>query len=284
MEKIVAIYHGDCNDGTTAGAVVLKKFPNAQVFPLSYSSTKEDIDLILNTLDSETEIYTVDCGIGLQEILSKGYKVTTIDHHIGTKEEFENLAKTNPNFTFIFDNNKSGASLSWAYFFPDEPVPELIKYVEDIDLWKLKYGDDSKDINNYISIFRNDPVVVLGYLNGNLDEIKKFGNIISKYNNDEIKNLLELEPIKIKIGEYEVSAYNIENYRSEIGNILSKSLSKTAVMFTIDGDKVKFSFRSQEDNIPSALDLASKLGGGGHKKSAGGATSIKNFLEMIVRS
>jgi hypothetical protein len=34
MEHVVCIYHKNCIDGTTAAAVVLKRFPSADVVPL----------------------------------------------------------------------------------------------------------------------------------------------------------------------------------------------------------------------------------------------------------
>ena len=40
-----------------------------------------------------------------------------------------------------FDTGHSGAYLAWRRFHPDEPVPELILYVEDRDLWKWEMPD-----------------------------------------------------------------------------------------------------------------------------------------------
>jgi hypothetical protein len=36
--------------------------------------------------------------------------------------------------------NKSGARLAWE-FFPDKPVPGLIRYVEDRDIWKWEFPE-----------------------------------------------------------------------------------------------------------------------------------------------
>ena len=283
MKKVVAIYHKDCNDGTTAGAVVLRKFPEAQLFPVSNSYTKEDIDPIIKILDEDTEIYTVDCTIGVKQILASGFKVTTVDHHISSKEEFEKIAKENPNFTYVFDNSKSGGSLSWVYFFPEEETPEFIKLVEDFDLWNWKYGEDTKNIGNYMSEFRDKPEEVVKFIDSDLTQIKNEGKVISKYTEREIEEELTTKPLRIKIGNNEVLAYNIVSYRSQIGDLLSKRELQTVVLFNIDGDKVKLSFRSQEDSNPSALNLASILGGGGHKQSSGAAVSLSKFLEMIVK-
>ncbi|MFZ2522418.1 MAG: phosphoesterase [Minisyncoccia bacterium] len=284
MKKVIAIYHKDCNDGTTAGAVVLRKFPEAKVFPLSHSHTREELENILSLIDEGTDVYTVDNVLGVKEILSLGFKVTSIDHHIGAKEEYEKLAIENKNFTFIFDNDKSGASLSWSYFFPDDEVPELIKLVEDADLFKLKYRDDTKDMGNYLSIFQNDSKAVAGLINSDLDEKKDKGRMISIYEDKRLTKELEKLPITIKIGDFEVPVYNIDSgLRSVGGNILSSQQNKTVGIFGISGNTVKISFRGRDGHEPNALTLAQILGGNGHKKAAAAFISLSKFLEMIVK-
>lgn len=282
MKKIVAIYHKDCSDGTAAGAVVLKKFENAILFPLQHSYTKEDLQPILDTLDADTDIYTVDCCLGVKEILDLGFKVTSLDHHISAKEEFEKLAKENSNFTFIFDNNKSGASLSWSYFFPDEETPEIIKFVEDFDLWHWKYGDETKYVAYYTYMLRDDPESMLKLFNSDLIDIKNKGKIILKYAEKQIEESSQREPVILKIGEYKVKAYNIIEHASEIGSLLSEQFGETVILFNIEGDRVKCSFRSNDKCSPSALDLATKLGGGGHRNASGAKTTLKEFLKLLA--
>lgn len=283
MKKVVAIYHKDCSDGTAAAAVVLKKFPEAHVFPLHHTFTKEETDPIFALIDNETEVYTVDCVIGAKEILAMGYKVTSIDHHGGVKEEFQKLAEENSNLTFIFDNDKSGSSLSWSYFFPEQKLPELIKYVEDIDLWRWKYGEETKNAINYVSMFNNMPEKFLEFMDSDLAEVKKLGKVITSYKDEKEKQYSEILPIKMKIGEHEVFAINLVNSKSEMGNYFSQKYGKTVMLYNIDGDSVKISFRSFEDYNPSALELAEPIGGGGHNRAAGAKIKLSKFLDMIVR-
>lgn len=281
MKKVVAIYHKDCSDGTAAAAVILKKFPESNVFPLYHSYTKEDLEPILALLDNETGIYTVDCVMGVKEILDLGFKVTSIDHHGGLKVEFENLAKSNSNYTFIFDNNKSGSSLAWSYFFPNTPMPELIKYVEDMDLWKMKYGEETENIMNYVSIFNNDPKKFLEFMDSDLSKLKEMGSIIGIYKDQKIEEFSQIKPIKIKISNHEVLAFNIVNSKSEMGHIFSQLHQQTVLLYSIDGENVKLSFRSFDDYNPSALELARELGGGGHNRAAGGKIPLRKFLGLI---
>jgi hypothetical protein len=44
----------------------------------------------------------------------------------------------------------SGCVLAWLYFNPNEPIPEILHYVQDRDLWKFDL-EHSKEINAYIA-------------------------------------------------------------------------------------------------------------------------------------
>src|SRR3989344_5286120 len=128
MQKVIGVYHGDCPDGTTAAAVLLTKFPSAEIFPLRHHHEEADIAPILEKMDKDTTVYTVDNAIDVERFLPIAKEVITIDHHIGAHEEMGTLAQKYKNFTYVFDNEKSGASLTWSYFFPDEPMPDVVKY------------------------------------------------------------------------------------------------------------------------------------------------------------
>lgn len=281
--KTIAIYHKDCTDGTTAAAVVLRKFPDALTFPLGHGYEKDDIEAIVKETVKGDRVFTVDCVIGVKELLAAGHSVTSIDHHIGVKEASMELAENNPNYTFVFDGKKSGASLSWSYFFPDEAVPELVKLVEDVDLWNWKYGNDSKYVSNFLFMLMNQPAEVLALMEKPLDSIKRDGSVIARYSDIMIgHDLKETEPIKVKVGSHIVPFYNITNNKSEAGNALAKERNQTIGLFTIDSSIVKVSFRSLDSHTPSALDIASALGGGGHKNSSGAGIPLKDFLASIV--
>lgn len=282
MPKTIAIYHKDCNDGTTAAAVVLRRYPDALVYPLSHGYRPEEIEEIVSKAAPGDRILTVDCVMGAKEFLAKGFTVTSIDHHIGAKEEYSALAKEDPDFTFIFDNDKSGASLAWTTLFPDEPVPELVRLVEDSDLWRWKYGEDTKALNNIVFMLANKPEEVVKLLDAPLEGFKRDGAVITRYANimieDSVKNS---DPVTLKVGEHDVPLYNITVYKSEAGNLLATARGQTVGLFTIDGGEVKISFRSLDGHSPSALDIAKALGGGGHVKASGAGMKLEDFLKSI---
>ena len=285
-KKVIGIYHKNCSDGTTAAAVLLKKFSDAKLFPLGLSFTEEDLSFIYKETVARADIYLLDIALvaeKLVEILDENNNIVILDHHIGAKEKMQQLADRHKNITYIFDNNKSGASLAWNYFFPDKELPEIIKYIEDSDLWKFKYGNDTKYTANYLSMYTNSPETLLRFFDENIKEIKENGKIITEYTDIQIDRLLrDTGSITLRIGEFIAPAYNIISYESPIGNKISEARGVAAVMFFIKGNSVKFSIRSKDGQNPSALELAKLLGGGGHQNSAGAEISLKDFLNMII--
>lgn len=284
MKKtIVGIYHKNCTDGTAAAAILLRKFPDIKLFPLVHSHTEDDLEHIHRVAGEGGEIYFVDFAAGVEEFLDKGHDIIVLDHHIGIKEKMEKLADENKKLTYIFNNDKSGASLAWSYFFGNEKEPEIIKYIEDSDLWTGNYGDDTKYVTNYLSMFTNSPEQMLKFIESDITEIKEKGEIIAQYADNQIDRLTEsIQEIKLRIGEFIIPAYNITIYESSVGNKLSKIHDKAVAMFTIKGDSVNFSFRGEDDNNPTALELAKLIGGGGHKNAAGANIPLKDFLNMII--
>lgn len=282
--KTIAIYHKDCTDGTTAAAVVLKKYPDALTFPLSHGFEPADLAEVMAQANPGDRILTVDCAIGAKEFLAQGYPVTTIDHHAGAKDEYTALAAANPAFTFIFNNTLSGASLTWKNLFSGEKTPELIQRVQDQDLWQWKYTD-TKDVNNALFTLTNEPAEVLKLFTVPLETLQSTGAVITKYSAHMIDKAADkTEPIMVKVGQYTIPFYNITVYKSDCGNILSTQKDQTVGLFTIDGEKVKISFRSLEHHNPSALDVAKAINGSGHRNASGAALDLTTFLNSIIHT
>jgi uncharacterized protein len=283
--KIIAIYHKDCIDGTTAAACVMRKYPQALLFPLSHGYKPEEIDPILKSAASGDQVYTVDCVMGVKEFLAAGFSITSIDHHISVREEYKKIADGNSKFTYIFDNSKSGASLTWDVLFSNEEKPELIKLVEDGDLWLGKYGQKTKDLGNYLYMLQNEPAEILKLLQSSLDPILKDGAVLSRFSNIALeRNIKKIDPVTVKVGNYKVPFYNITFNKSEAANLLVIQRDCAVGLFTIDGDEIHISLRSKEMHSPSALDIAKILGGGGHVRASGAKMNLSDFFKSIVNN
>ena len=281
--KVIGLYHKNCTDGTTAAAVILKKFPDATVIPIEHNFKYEDFEQILGQIDENTIVYIVDFALKpeyLNKVLEKAKKVINLDHHISMKNTLEEIK--DPKFEFVFDNDKSGASLTWQCLFNTKP-PEIIKYVEDKDIWKWQYGEITKYVNDYLFLYTNKPEELKELLDKDITDIIEKGKIINQFSSYLINTFVErAKNTFIKIGNYKVRAFNTGLFQSEIGNLLSTKYNEAVCLFSINGDYVKLSFRSLDNHNPSALDLANLLNGGGHRNAAGASVSINEFCSMIM--
>ena len=124
QKTIVGIYHKSCNDGTAAAAVLLKKFPQVQLFPLGHNFTPADLDAI-REIKKIDELYFVDCAIGINELLTITKKVIVIDHHISIKEDLDVLAKDGK-IEYVFDNKNPAHLWRGRIFFLRSHCPRLL--------------------------------------------------------------------------------------------------------------------------------------------------------------
>ena len=284
MGKTVCVYHGNCTDGTTAAAVLLKKYPDCVLFPFEHGYDEEMLNQLLETVNKETTVYIVDFSLrkeDLEKLLQKVKKVINIDHHISVQEILEETARKYPNFEYVFDNTKSGASLTWKYLFGSEP-PWIIKYVEDQDIWTWKYGETTKYVNLYLLPLTNKPEEILKLFDKPVEELIEKGKVIASFSDYLINRFVErAKETPLKIGDYIVKGFNTNFFQSEIGNILATKYNQAVALFNFSGTDVKFSFRSNTGQKPDALELAQILGGGGHRNAAGALVPIEEFFRMI---
>jgi len=117
-----------------------------------------------------------------------------------------------------------------------------------------------------------------------LSAILEQGKLLSEYSEKLVHLALETTlPIKIKIKEYIINAYNTPEFlRSHIGMRASLEKKQAVALFTLTGEIVRIHFRSNTGQTPNALMLAQALGGNGHANAAGARTSLQDFLKMIV--
>ncbi|MBI1999503.1 MAG: phosphoesterase [Parcubacteria group bacterium] len=290
QEKIIGIYHKDCLDGTTAAAVLLKKFPDCLLVSLSHRYTEGDVERVLQKTTRETTVFIVDFSLReghTEKLMQTAREVINIDHHVGAEEKLRALAERHTGFTYVFDNSRSGASLTWVYFYGEKNIPQIILFVEDSDLWRFSFGDKTRHAASYLYQFTEKPKEVLGFMergDAAIKEILEKGKVFFEYREYLTDILMKtVLPVMINVGGHIVPAHNSPEFlRSDVGHKLAVELGKTVSTFVIDNDSVRLHFRGDAAYSPSALELAKLLGGGGHRNAAGAQVPLKDFCGMIV--
>ena len=218
------------------------------------------------------------------ELIDKTKDLTILDHHLTAEN---NLAKIPSNYKY-FNMKHSGAYLTWAYFFGETNVPDLIKYVEDRDLWN-KVLPNTDEISIYLSTL---PYVFEEYEkfidNDNLRTIIPEAIGMVKLNNKYIKNAIKRgEERLIKTPDekiYRVVFCNSTELQSDIGNkiLYEFPMANFSAIYSIYNKSYNFSLRSMNERTDVGT-LANKyFNGGGHRNASGCTAYNSNELPSTV--
>lgn len=259
--SIRVFYHANCPDGLASAAVACRKFGNnANYVALNYGDPF--------VIEKGDGVYFVDFSVKrdvMLELSKDADYIVVIDHHKTAEAELVDLPS---NVELVFDMSKCGAVLTHEYFFPNEPVPELIYYVQDRDLWKweLPYSKEvnealyvlPRDISNHSQALyklKSEPLVAQGIA-------------ILAAKEMTIQSILR-NSYQMLINNTICPAVNSCSYMSEVGNELAKESSNgfSCVWFLLPDGRYKYSLRG--NGSFDCSELAASFGGGGHHNAAG---------------
>jgi uncharacterized protein len=264
MTKPLVIYHYPCVDGFTAAWTIWLAHPDWEFYPAKHGEPAPDVT-------GREVVYMVDFSYKRPVILEMAKQVDwiyIIDHHKTAQADLIDLPD---NVTIVFDMEKSGARLAWEDFHHDKPVPEIVKYVEDRDLWRFAYPE-TESINAYIFSQSYD-FAIWSYLDGMLaskdtkNHIISLGDAITQKHHKDVQEL-SANKFRGRIGGHEVWIVNVPyTLASDMGHLLGKG-EPFAASYFYDGTGFVYSLRSDENGLDVG-EIAKKYGGGGHKHAAG---------------
>jgi hypothetical protein len=171
--------------------------------------------------------------------------------------------------------------LAWKHFHPDEPAPDLLRYVQDQDLWNWELPE-SEEINAAIGSYprRHDDWDKLAARP--IGSLADEGRPIVRANRIEVaRALAHAHPVAI--GSVRIEAVNARHPRAEIGHELAtraKYGQPWGIVYRVVGSRVDCSIYSLGDCDASAI--ATQFGGGGHRNASGFSVSLKSWLEDFV--
>lgn len=324
------VYHADCIDGLTAAAIAydFDRIDNrysyydyipmkAGELPVKILQIKGENILFLDVSPKKSEF---------DQIIQNDNGVLILDHHKTAEEELKNVPEENK----IFNMEKSGASLSMTYFYsyrnyrntldsycphPDSQVDDIlfrayklkgihevygwrykmtkfVELVEDRDLWRFKYGDETKFLFsalcarlNHIVNDSNSKIPMMAEYFFRLDELLSEGKLLIEEDNKYISKMIEKGVIK-EVNEEIKQVSGFENSKlfyveaetfklcSEVGNEALNKFSEIDFSLLVYPEKnqfneivYKYSLRSR--NNKDVSEIGKKFGGGGHKQAAG---------------
>lgn len=212
---------------------------------------------------------------------------------VNVKQLFRYFSDGNLNF----DLAKCGAVLTWEYFFPDEPVPAFLLYVQDRDLWQW-FQPKSKEINEAFGHIRHGAT-----RNQILEEMDRFYSMTQDeliYHFEtlgemllapkrERSQLLAKDAHWVEAWGYKFLAVPLDPndafYYNEVMEILytNNPDSPFVCSYIKREDDYKLSFRSrQQYDGFDVSKLARSLGGGGHREAAGTLMRLVPWIKQEV--
>ena len=277
----LVIYHARCPDGFGAAlAAWLYYEGQAEFCARDHGEVKTLADL---PPLAGRAVYILDFSFApalMRDIEQQAAKLVMLDHHKSAAEKLTGFACRCG--VVHFDMAKSGARLAWDFFWADRALPDLIRYIEDRDLWNWRYAESAgflaaldmepHDFERWAEIASFSASQQADFMARGRAMDEKF----CKLAQDIAANA---EPV-IFNGQRGLMVNAPGIFHSLVGETLSKQSGTFALLWSATPNGVvKVGLRSQRgyDCIP----LAESMGGGGHAQACGfrmGAERLPGLL------
>ena len=260
----VVLYHAECMDGFGAAWALWKRFPQARFLPVKHGFPQPE------GLDNQ-HVVMVDFSYHREDILALAdctASLQILDHHITAESALADLPYA------YFDMDRSGAVLAWEWAHA-QPVPWLLQYVQDKDLWRWQLPH-SREISAALASYPFDFVI---WEQLQFDTVKVEGTGILRAENNLIDKLVQ-NPVMVSLAGYTVPAVHSPVLASQIGEQLAARHAFGVIWHQKDGRRY-FSLRSKSGGI-SVSEIARQYGGGGHMHAAGFSLEISDHSSNIL--
>lgn len=275
------LYHDDADGYASALSAYMVYGEKANYICVQYGQP-----FPVQNLSKSDTIFILDFSYSrdiLEDVHNKVNNLVIIDHHETASQQLDGLDYA------IFDMNKSGARLSWEYFNPNFPVPEIILLVEDRDLWRFNLENTKAFDAGMRSSGKYKQITFWKEVLDNIDLFRQIihdGQLLVKDLNARV-NAFVKNPSKYKltmINNHKVAIFNTTYDISELGNIFNTTLDidySISYFFTNTGELV-LSYRGRNDGVHVG-ELCKAMGGGGHHAAAGCKLSLSDGIDWLKK-
>ena len=273
------IYHSRDLDGYCSGAILKKRFPQAELIGYDYGQA-------IPKIDDGDEIIMVDVSIPMLDMATMAMrcKLTWIDHHISAINDFGALP---PNkITAVLDNAHSACEGAWRWAFPDRGVPLAVTMLgmydtwrnHDKDWWDLEIMPFQYGMRTLCHSAESFPEFMLES-DVDLQDIIQLGAVILRYQKDQYM-IAAKSAFEFDWKGYRCIALNGGGFNSmAFDSVYDEAKHDIMMPFKFNGKMWIFSLYTTKDIDCSAI--AKEMGGGGHKKAAG--FQVETLAQMGFR-
>jgi len=277
----LVLYHGrNCPDGFGAAlAAWLYYGEGAEYLGLDHGdvSTLDDLPPVAGRA-----VYILDFSFSaevLHAIEERATKLVMLDHHKSAAEKLTGFACRCG--VVHFDMNKSGARLAWEFFHPTQPVPPLLQYIEDRDIWKWEFPESA----GFLSALDMEPQTfvrwheIAAFTPEQLTQFMARGAAMDEKYRKLAADIAEgAQPLVFNgIEGLMVNAPGM--FHSLVGDLLSAKTGTFALMWSAGTKGVKVGLRAQRNF--DCIALAESMGGGGHAQACGFKMGPERLVELL---
>ncbi len=276
------IYHGrGCPDGFAAAlAAWLFYQGEAEFLALDHGDIKSVDDL---PPLAGRAVYILDFSFApaiMHAIEERAAKLVMLDHH---KSAADKLSGFSCRCGVVhFDMKKSGARLAWEFFQRERALPDLVRFIEDRDIWVWQYPEsaaflaaldmEATSFERWKAITNFDPVQLQKYLERGAAMDEKFHKLAA--------DIAEGAQVLSFNGVSGLMVNAPSPFHSAVGETLCKRSGTFALLWSVDkSGAIKVGLRSEPgfDCIP----LAESMHGGGHAQACGFKMSVQRLPELL---
>lgn len=277
----LVLYHARCPDGFAAAlAAWLYYEGRAEFRGLDHGEVQSLADL--PPLDGRA-VYILDFSFDpelMRGIEQRAAKLVMLDHH---KSAAEKLTGFSCRCGVVhFDMGKSGSRLAWEFFQADRALPDLVRFIEDRDIWKWEFEESAAflaALDMELQTFERWAEIA-SFTPAQLQDFMARGAAMDeKYRKLCADIAAGAQPLVFNgVPGLMVNAPGM--FHSLVGDILSKQSGTFALMWSAAGNgMVKAGLRSQRDY--DCIPLAESMGGGGHAQACGFRMSVDRLPELL---
>ncbi|WP_256831668.1 DHHA1 domain-containing protein [Pseudomonas sp. Pse1] len=291
--KTMCIYHGNCADGFGAAWVVRQALgTDVEFVPGVYGQEPPDVtgkNVILVDFSYKYDV--------LAELANKANSIIVLDHHKSAAEDLARFepfhagieedtrhddgspllgwktahtmanSQNGPAIACCFDMNRSGAMLAWDHFFPDQEPPQLLRHIEDRDLWLFKL-DGTREIQANLFSYPYDFDVWDKLMSADVETLRSDGAAIERKHHKDVAELVAVTKRRLVIGGHDVPAASLPyTLTSDAGHLMAQG-EPFAACYWDTPDGRSFSLRSTDEGL-DVSEIAKQYGGGGHRNASG---------------
>lgn len=310
MKKIIVGYHGFCMDGIGSLIVTQRKFGMENVIPVPLYHGKKDESFarLIKTIEENEGMvsslaildfaFNFDIMSEIEDIcVERNLGFLLIDHHDGVKEDVEKLINYSDRkgTDIVFDAGRSGAYLTWEYYFPSIPVPPLLCYIDDGDRYKFNLPHSRNVCATLVYLTgKTDYEELMTHLDKPANELVEFAGPKYDFILEYVNKTVDLYTIGVRTQELEINGEKLSiilkpcdlSFSSLVGEAYYtiRTDVNAVVMYSGVGKEVEVSIRSGElFHNGCAQKIALHFGGNGHPNAAGCRLPREKFVELFLK-